>query len=152
MRRMGQVRPVSVEVLDHVHGAVLELSAEFGAHDVRFHRGIGRSGLAKQLDRRPELLLAETGFESHAVDVEDHGLLLFCCDGEAPGARGATALSCGYRARRGCLRGLRGTTAAISGPRVWDWWKAHGGTERHSLATARRLLQEPIAPESGLQT
>src|SRR5215475_4790973 len=117
MRRMGQVRPVSVEVLDHVHGAVLELSAEFGAHDVQLHGGIGRSGPAKQLDRCPELLLAETGFESHAVDVEDHGLLLLCCDGEAPGARGAIALSCGSRARRGCLRGLRGMTAAISGPR-----------------------------------
>src|SRR5262245_18700761 len=42
---------------------------------------------------------------------------LFCCDGEAPGARGAIDLSCGSLARRGCPRGLRGTTAAISGPR-----------------------------------
>src|SRR5215813_12807365 len=117
MRRMGEVCPVAVEVLDDVHGAILEFPAEFGAHDVRLHRGIGRSGLAKQLDRRPELLLAETGFESHAVDVEDHGLLLLCCDGEAPGACGAIALSCGSLARRGCLRGLRGATAAISGSR-----------------------------------
>src|SRR5262245_19621299 len=117
MRRMGQVRPVSVEVLDHVHGAVLELSAELGAYDVRLHRGVGRSGLAHQLKARLELLLAETGFESHAVDVEDHAVLLLCCDGEVPGARGAIALSCGSRARRGRLRGLRGTTAAISGPR-----------------------------------
>src|SRR6516164_11460353 len=88
MRRMGQVRPVSVEVLDHVHGAVLELSAEFGAYDVRLHRGVGRSGLAHQLKARPALLLTKIGLPSHAVDVEDHGLLLFCCDGEAPDARG----------------------------------------------------------------
>src|SRR5215831_5581012 len=78
MRRMGQVRPVSVEVLDHVHGAVLELSAEFGAYDVRLHRGVGRSGLAHQLEARPALLLAETGLVSRALDVEDHRLLLFC--------------------------------------------------------------------------
>src|SRR5262249_15623780 len=82
----GQVRPVAVEVLDHVHGAVLELPAELGAHDVRLHRGVGRSGLAKQLEARPALLLAEIGLPSHAVDVEDHGLLLFRCDGEDPGA------------------------------------------------------------------
>src|SRR5262245_25184052 len=74
MRRMGQVRPVAVEVLDHVHGAVLELPAELGADDVRLHRGVGRSGLAKQLKARPALLLAEIGLPSHAVDVEDHGL------------------------------------------------------------------------------
>src|SRR5499433_426397 len=86
MRRMGQVRPVAVEVLDHVHGAVLELPAELGADDVRLHRGVGRSGLAKQLDGRPALLLAETGLPSHAVDVEDHVLLLFRCDGEDPAA------------------------------------------------------------------
>src|SRR5215510_13169957 len=84
MRRMGQVRPVAVEVLDHIHGAVLELPAEFGADDVRLHRGVDRSGLATQLKARPALLLAEIGLVSHAVDVEDHGLLLFCCDREAP--------------------------------------------------------------------
>src|SRR5262245_49071915 len=108
MRRMGQVRPVSVEVLDHIHGAVLELPAELGPDDVRLHRGVSRSSLATQLKACPELLLAETGFESHAVDVEDHGLLLFYCDGEAPAARGAIAFSCGSLARRGCPRGLRG--------------------------------------------
>src|SRR5215831_11476834 len=92
MRRMGQVCPVAVEVLDDVHGAVLELPAELGAHDVRLHRGIGSSGLAQQLDARPELLLAETGFESHAVDVEDHWsspFLLLRYDEEASLARAA---------------------------------------------------------------
>src|SRR5215510_16094289 len=141
MRRMGQVRPVAVEVLDDVHGAILELPAEFGAHDVRLHRGIGRSGLAKQLDRRPELLLAETGFESHAVDVEDHGLLLFCCDGEAPGARSAIALSCGSLARRGCLRGLRGTPAAISGPRGMG---SVEGAWRHRATQGDRGFTPPL--------
>src|SRR5262245_65769238 len=83
MRRVGQVRPVAVEVLDHVHGAVLELPAELGADDVRLHRGVGRSGLAKQLDARPALRLAEIGLVREAVDMENHGLLLFCCDREA---------------------------------------------------------------------
>src|SRR5262245_24383306 len=81
MRRMGQVLPVAVEVLDHVHGAVLELPAQFGADDVRLHRGVGRSGLAKQLKARSALLLAEIGLPSHAVDVEDHGLLLSVVSG-----------------------------------------------------------------------
>src|SRR5215813_5003398 len=84
MRRMGQVRPVAVEVLDHIHGAVLELRPEFGADDVRLHRGVGRSGLAKQLKARPALLLAEIGLPSHAVDVEDHRLLLSVVTG-SPG-------------------------------------------------------------------
>src|SRR6516164_8345429 len=97
MRPMGEVCPVAVEVLDDVHGAVLELPAELGAHDVRLHRGIGRSGLAHQLDARSELLLGETGFESHAVDVEDHGLLLsvVAYEGEAPGRPQRIALSRG---------------------------------------------------------
>src|SRR5262245_65558605 len=88
MRPMGQVRPIAVEVLDHIHGAVLELPAEFGADDVRLHHGVGRSGLAKQLKARPALLLAEIGLPSHAVDVEDHGLLLLLglCPG-LPSAR-----------------------------------------------------------------
>src|SRR6516162_4616007 len=84
MRRMGQVRPVAVEVLDHIHSAELELPAEFGADDVRLHRGVGRSGLAHQLKARSALLLAEIGLPSHAVDVEDHRLLLFCCNRDAP--------------------------------------------------------------------
>src|SRR5215831_17951673 len=78
MRRMGQVRPVAVEVLDHVHSGVLEVPAELGAHDVGLHRGVGRTGLAHQLEGCTALLLTETGLESRAVDVEDHGLLLFC--------------------------------------------------------------------------
>src|SRR5215471_1299397 len=84
MRWMGQVLPVAVEVLDHVHGAVLELPAELGADNVRLHRRVGRSGLAKQLKARPALLLAEVGLPSHAVDVEDHGLLLSVVTGRPP--------------------------------------------------------------------
>src|SRR5262245_6404049 len=96
MGRMGQIRPVAIEVLDHVYEAVLELPAEFGAHDVRPHRGVGRSGLASQLDARPALLLAETGLVSRAVDVEDHGLLLSfsVVTGRPPGRPRPTALSC----------------------------------------------------------
>src|SRR5262252_5851263 len=82
MRRMGQVRPVAVEILHHVHGAVLELPAELGAHDVRLHRGVGRPGLAKHLDASSALLLAETGLVSRPVNVEDHGLLLLLVTGE----------------------------------------------------------------------
>src|SRR5262249_45996244 len=67
---------VAVEVLEHVHSAVLELPAELGAHDVRLHRGVDRPGLAKHLHARPALLIAETGLVSRPVDVEDHGLLL----------------------------------------------------------------------------
>src|SRR5262245_14719289 len=81
MRRMGQVRPVAVEVLDHVHEAVLELPAQLGAHDVRLHRGVGRPGLASHLEARLALLLADIGPESRPVDVEDHGQLLLLVTG-----------------------------------------------------------------------
>src|SRR5215471_10813493 len=108
VRRMGQVRPVAVEVLEHVHGAVLELPAEFGAHDVGLHRGVGRPGLAKHLEARPALLLAETGLVSRPVDVEDHGLLLPLVTGGPP--RGPGLLSAG--------RGSRGIRAVMAA----SWW------------------------------
>src|SRR5262245_29945202 len=76
MRRMGQVSPVAVEILDHIHGAVVEVAPEFGADDVGLHRGVGRSGLPHQLEARTALLLADARLESYAVDVEDHDLLL----------------------------------------------------------------------------
>src|SRR5215813_8198912 len=85
MRRELQVRPVAVEVLDHVHGAVLELPAELGANDVRLHDGVGPD-LAHQLQARFALLIAHTGLEGYPVDVEDHGLLLLLATGGPPGA------------------------------------------------------------------
>src|SRR5262249_1394561 len=60
----------------------------------------------------------------------------FSVDGEAPGAPAPIACSCGSLARRGCLLGLRGTTAAISGPRGMGLVEAHGGTERHKAIEA----------------
>src|SRR5262249_46584094 len=84
--RMGQVRPVAVEVLDHVHGAVLEPPAELGAHDKGLHRGVGRPGLADRIEARPALLLTQPGLEGHPVDVEDHGLLLLLVAGDSPRA------------------------------------------------------------------
>src|SRR5262249_62362037 len=54
---------------------------EFGAGDVRLHRRVGRPSLATQLKACPALLLADIGLVSHAVDVEDHRLLLFGCNG-----------------------------------------------------------------------
>ena len=87
--------------------AVLELPAEFGAHDVRLHRGVG-PGLAKHLDARPALLLAQIGLVRRPVDVEDHGLLLL----PGPGPAGAP-VSCRLvvvaiwpmRSFPGCQRG-----------------------------------------------
>src|SRR5215831_2289725 len=87
MRRELQVRPVAVEVLEHIHRAVLELPAELRAHDVRLHRGVG-PGLAKHLHARPALLLAQTGLVSRQVDVEDQGLLLLLMTGRPSGRPG----------------------------------------------------------------
>jgi hypothetical protein len=69
-RRRCQVRPVTVEVFDHVHHAVLELTAELRAHDVRLHRGVGRPGLPSRLEARSALLFAEIGLVSRPVDVK----------------------------------------------------------------------------------
>src|SRR5215470_8015439 len=85
MRRELQVRPVAVEVLDHIHRAGLELPAKRGAHHIRLHRGVGPD-LAHQLQARVALLLAGTGLEGEQVDVEDHGLLLLLVTGGPPGA------------------------------------------------------------------
>src|SRR5215468_6817505 len=85
MRRELQVRPVAVEVLDHIHRAVLELPAKLGANDIRPHHGVGPD-LAHQLQARFALLIAHTGLEGYPVDVEDHGLLLLLVTGGPPGA------------------------------------------------------------------
>src|SRR5262249_14103119 len=80
MRRELQVGPVAVEVLDHIHRAVLELPAELGTHDIPLHHGVGPD-LAHQLQARFALLIAHTGLEGYPVDVEDHGLLLLLATG-----------------------------------------------------------------------
>jgi hypothetical protein len=68
----GQVLPVTFEVLDHVHGSPFEISSELGAHNERPCSGVGRAGLAKQVQACLALLPAETGLEGYPVDVEDH--------------------------------------------------------------------------------
>src|SRR5215472_8337246 len=85
MRRELQVGPVAVEVIEHVHRAVLELPAELGAHHPRLHHGVGPD-LAHQIQARFTLLVAHTGLVSRPVDVEDHGLLLLLVTGGLPGA------------------------------------------------------------------
>src|SRR5215470_15143928 len=85
MRRELQVGPVAVEVLDHIHRAVLELPAKLGANDIRLHHGVGPD-LAHQLQARFALLIAHTGLEGYPVDVEDHGLLLLRVTEGPPGA------------------------------------------------------------------
>jgi hypothetical protein len=99
---MLEVLPVAVEVLEDVHGGVLELPAELGSHDVRLHRGVGRPGMAKHLEAALALLLAESGLISRPVDVEDHGLLLLVATGGSSGR--SDLLSAGHgRHGPGCL-------------------------------------------------
>src|SRR5262249_41662205 len=109
------------------------------------HSRIGRSGLAKQLDRRPELLLAETGFESHAVDVEDHGLLLFFCDGEAGRSqRDSPRLRLTSSTR--LPSGLRGTSAALLWRRYHDYRTQSRKFRRVSLSDTIQWIRPSTVP------
>jgi len=81
VRRMCQILPVPVEILEHVHGTPFELSSEVWAHDVRLHGRIGFPRLAKQIETCSALLLAEIGLECYAVDVKDHSSPLAGCAG-----------------------------------------------------------------------
>lgn len=71
---MGQVFPVAVEVLNDVHGSPFEVPAKIATHDERPDSWVGRAGLTHQVQGLAELLLGEVGFESQAVDVENHEL------------------------------------------------------------------------------
>src|SRR5262249_4300040 len=103
MRRELQVRPVAVEVLDHIHRAVLELPAKLGANDIRLHHGVGPD-LAHQLQARFALLIAHTGLEGDPVDGEDHGLLLLRGTEAPPGAPVSCRLAVAAMGHgRGCL-------------------------------------------------
>src|SRR5215469_762141 len=72
---MGQILPVAVEVLKDVHGTPFEVPAKITTYDERPDSWVGCAGLTEQVQSLAALLLGEVGFESQAVDVENHELL-----------------------------------------------------------------------------
>src|SRR6516164_4010052 len=74
VRRMGQVLPVAVEVLKDVHGTPFKIPAKITTHDERPDSWVGCAGLTEQVQGLAALLLGEVGFESQAVDMENHEL------------------------------------------------------------------------------
>src|SRR5215469_13844458 len=71
---MGQILPVAVEVLKDIHGSPFEVPAKIATHDERSDSWVGCAGLTHQVQGLSALLLGEVGFESQAVNVENHEL------------------------------------------------------------------------------
>src|SRR5262249_12869436 len=75
--------------------------------------------------------------ESKAVDVEDHGLLLFCCHREAPGARDQWPSAAADQLDEVALGVCEVGEPPFRHPGVWDRGEAHGPTERNEPIESR---------------